>query len=408
MRIEDVICFARHGAFPNDDQAAIRRGAVRDGHLYAGDPVTAGYARIRQASAALCVLLVLEDGTVVAGDGVSVQYAGAGGREPVLDAAAAAERFGPLLRETFVHTNVASFRESNERLTELALPIAIEYGVSQALLGATAAGARETIAETVAREYETAAPLREVPLFAQCGENRHDGVDRMILRGVNELPHGLINNAELVGGDGKRLGSYVSWIRDRVLAQRDSPDYAPVMHLDTYGTVGEIFGSVNRTADFLAWLGELAGPLQLRIEQPIHAGSRAEQIAVLAELRERLRINGSAVQIVADEWCNTLGDVRAFLAGEAADMIQVKLPDVGSLDSSIRALLACRQAGALAYCGGSCTETEQAARIAAAVAMGVDADLVLARPGMGVDEAVMVTGNEMRRTVALAHAGTRA
>ena len=139
MRIEDVICFARQGAFPNDDQAAIRRGAVRDGHLYAGDPVTAGYARIRQASAALCVLLVLEDGTVVAGDGVSVQYAGAGGREPVLDAAAAAERFGMLLRETFVHTSVASFRESNERLTELALPIAIEYGVSQALLGATAA-----------------------------------------------------------------------------------------------------------------------------------------------------------------------------------------------------------------------------------------------------------------------------
>ena len=88
-------------------------------------------------------------------------------------------------------------------------------------------------------------------------------------------------------------------------------------------------------------------------------------------------------------------------------MIQVKLPDVGSLDSSIRALLACRQAGALAYCGGSCTETEQAARIAAGVAMGVDADLVLARPGMGVDEAVMVTRNEMRRTVALAHAGTR-
>jgi methylaspartate ammonia-lyase len=33
--------------------------------------------------------------------------------------------------------------------------------------------------------------------------------------------------------------------------------------------------------------------------------------------------------------------------------------------------------------------------------MAVHADLLLARPGMGVDEAVMVTRNEMRRTAAL-------
>jgi methylaspartate ammonia-lyase len=85
-------------------------------------------------------------------------------------------------------------------------------------------------------------------------------------------------------------------------------------------------------------------------------------------------------------------------------MLQVKLPDVGGLDASIRALLACKQAGVLAYCGGSCTETELSAQIAAGVAMGVDADLVLARPGMGIDEAVMVTRNEMRRTAVLARA----
>jgi methylaspartate ammonia-lyase len=83
-------------------------------------------------------------------------------------------------------------------------------------------------------------------------------------------------------------------------------------------------------------------------------------------------------------------------------MLQVKLPDVGGLDGSIRSLLACREAGLLAYCGGSCTETEQSARVAAGVAMGAEADVVLARPGMGVDEAVMVTRNEMRRTLALA------
>jgi methylaspartate ammonia-lyase len=33
--------------------------------------------------------------------------------------------------------------------------------------------------------------------------------------------------------------------------------------------------------------------------------------------------------------------------------------------------------------------------------MGAGADVLLARPGMGVDEAVMVTRNEMARTLAV-------
>ncbi len=403
MRIEHVICGGRLGAFPNDDQAAIRRGSARDGHLYVGEAVTPGYRRIRQPSEALGVLIVLEDGTVVAGDGVSVQYAGAEGREPVLDSEVAAAAYGPRLRDAFARTSAATFRESNERLVELGLPAAVEYGVSQALLSAAAASTRETIAETVSREYGTAAPISEVPLFAQCGEDRYEGLDRMILREVDELPHGLINSAAtLVGPDGAILAEYVRWIRDRVLARRDEATYAPVIHLDTYGTIGETFVTTEACAGFLSHLGEKAAPFRLRIEQPIHAASRAEQITVLADLRARLRAAGSDVELVADEWCNTLGDVREFIAGQAADMLQVTLPDIGTIDASIRALIACKESGVLAYCGGSCTETEVSARIAAGVAMGVDADLVLARPGMGVDEAVMVTRNAMRSTAALA------
>ena len=121
----------------------------------------------------------------------------------------------------------------------------------------------------------------------------------------------------------------------------------------------------------------------------------------MADLRQRLSEMGSDVQLVADEWCNTLEDVEAFIAGDAAHMLQVKMPDLGGLDQSIQALLACNRAGVASYCGGSCTETERSAQVAAGVAMGVDADLLLARPGMGVDEAVMVVRNEMRRTTAL-------
>lgn len=401
MRVDEILLQTGLGSFPNDDQAAIRRGATRDGHFYAGPPATAGYDRVRQASRSLGVMLVLEDGTVVHGDGVSVQYAGAGGREPVLGADAESV-FGPALRAAFAGADVSSFRASSERLSLLEMPRAVRYGVSQALLAAAAATARVTIAETVAAEYETGAPIRAVPLFAQSGEDRRGAVDRMILRRVDELPHGLINTVALVGDDGRELAAYVDWIRERILVHRDGPDYEPTLHLDCYGTLGEAFPSLPDCAHFIARLGELAAPLRLRIEQPVQAGSRSEQIEVMARLRQLLRDADSGVELVADEWCNTLDDVRAFIAGDAADMLQVKLPDVGGLDDAIRALLACKQAGVAAYCGGSCTETERSAQIAAGVAIGVDADLLLARPGMGVDEAVMVTRNEMRRTVALA------
>jgi methylaspartate ammonia-lyase len=99
----------------------------------------------------------------------------------------------------------------------------------------------------------------------------------MILRRVDELPHGLINHAAtLVGDEGHKLADYVSWLRERILAHRDSADYLPTLHIDTYGTIGETFATPGACARFLVKLAELADPCGLRIEQPIHARSRAE------------------------------------------------------------------------------------------------------------------------------------
>jgi methylaspartate ammonia-lyase len=404
VRIDRIEFADGLGAYYNDDQAAIRAGARRDGFPYVGDPVTPGFTRVRQPASCLSVMLVLDDGVVAYGDAVTVQYAGAGGREPVLDAAAAREAFGQTIRDALLGAEVDSFRATAARLDAIeALPTAVAYGVSQALIGAAAHATRRTIAELVAEEYETGVgEIAPVPLFAQTGEDRRAGVDRMVLKRVDELPHGLINNADALVGrpDGDKFREYVTWVRGRVLELRDTDEYEPVLHFDVYGTIGDVFPDIDECARYLASLGEAAAPLTLRIEQPVHARSREEQIEVLRDLRARL--TGTGVQVVADEWCNTLDDVREFVKAKAADMVQVKTPDLGNVDKAIRALVACKEGGALAYCGGSCTDTERAAQVFAGVAMGVGADLLLARPGMGVDEAVMVTRNEMARTAALA------
>ncbi|MER6506569.1 methylaspartate ammonia-lyase [Nonomuraea sp. NPDC001636] len=398
MRVSEILAVPGIGTYSNDDQAAIKAGAVRDGYFYDGPALTPGYRTIRQPSESLQILLVLDDDRVATGAGVSVQYAGGSGREPVLLAEAARDRWLPVLRDVLLDATVDSFRETSALIAPLGLPRAVAYGVSQALLDAAANATRRTMAEVVAAEYGGADPIGPVPLLAQSGEDRRGAVDRMVLRRVESLPHGLINNADLlVGPGGHLLLEYVGWVRDRVLARRADDDYQPVIHIDCYGTLGDVFPSTAEVAGFLARLAAKCAPFPLRVEQPMRAASRESQIDVLLRLRE----HETGVQIVADEWCNTHEDVLAFLDARAADMIQIKMPDVGSLDDAVRSVLACRAAGVAAYLGGSCTETDLSARIATHVAMGAGADVLLARPGMGVDEAVMVTRNEMARTHAV-------
>ncbi len=402
MRISGVLAVPGSGTYSNDDQAAIGAGATRNGYFYDGPVLTPGYRAIRQPSEALQVLLLLDDDHVATGAGVSVQYAGGSGREPVLRADEARARWLPRLTEMLTGTQIGSFRETSALVADLAMPRSVLYGVSQALLEGAAHATRRTMAEVVASEYGNRDPMAAVPILAQCGEDRRGAIDRMVLRRVDSLPHGLINNADqLVGPDGKLLLDYVGWVRDRVFERRPDAAYEPVVHIDCYGTLGDVFGSVAEVAAFIARLADRCAPLPLRIEQPVRADSRELQIGALRRLREELTRLGSSAWIVADEWCNTYEDVVAFLAAGAADMVQIKMPDVGSLDDTVRAVLACRDAGVAAYCGGSCTETDTSARIAANVAIGAGADVLLARPGMGVDEAVMVTRNEMARTLAL-------
>ena len=82
MKIIDVVCAKGRTGFFFDDQRAIKKGAVKNGEVYEGKPVTEGFQSVRQAGEAISVMLVLEDGQIAYGDCAAVQYSGAGGRDP--------------------------------------------------------------------------------------------------------------------------------------------------------------------------------------------------------------------------------------------------------------------------------------------------------------------------------------
>jgi methylaspartate ammonia-lyase len=405
--VVDVITVPVGTGFYADDQAAIRAGAARDGFRYVGEPLTPGFGAIRQPGEALSVMLVLDDGQVVHGDCAAVQYSGAGGRDPVFSAERAAADIAEFVTPLLLGRPLESFRELTAevdavRTTSGSLHTAVRYGVSQAILAAVAASRSVTMAEVVQLEYATGLPVLPVPIYAQTGDDRYLNADKMILRSVDVLPHALINTVDKLGARGEVLEEYLRWLVARIDELRPSPDYTPRIHVDTYGTIGLAFGGdIAAVADYLTGLAQICAPYQLAVEHPIDAGGRTAQIERYVELRRELRNRGASVRIAVDEWCNTIEDIRLFVAAGAADIIHVKTPDLGGVNDTIEALLLVREAGLEAYCGGTCNETERSAQVSAHIAMACGASQVLAKPGMGVDEGVMIVGNEMARTSAL-------
>jgi methylaspartate ammonia-lyase len=408
VRITQVLSVPARTGFFTDDQAAIRIGVPTDGFTYAGTPVTPGFTSVRQAGEAVSVMLVLDDGFIAHGDCAAVQYSGVGGRDALFRAELGQRMVAETVAPALTGRELTTFREMAPALDALPVHTAVRYGITQALLAAVAHQRRVTMAELVRDEYETGVTLAPVPVFTQCGDERYHNVDKMILKEAGALPHGLINNmADRLGSSGELFEEYLRWVRARVLALRTREDYAPVLHFDTYGTIGLAFGmDTTRMADYLSRLGDLAAPFRLRVEQPLDAGSREPQVEAMGKLRAALRERGAAVEIVIDEWCNTMDDIRVFTDAQAADVIHVKTPDLGGVNNTIDALLYVRRHGLATYCGGTCNETDISALACTHIAMACGADQVLAKPGMGVDEGLMIVGNEMARVTALAQART--
>lgn len=408
MRIVKALFTPGTTGFFFDDQRAIKAGADQDGFVYKGPAVTEGFTSVRMAGESVSVQLVMENGRVARGDCAAVQYSGAGGRDPLFLAGTyipfLEKHIGPLLegREIDGFTEEAIFFDTLE-IEGAPLHTALRYGLSQALLDAAAIALNITKTEVICRENGLPVPGETIPLFAQTGDDRYNGVDKMILKGADVLPHGLINNIDTkLGRRGELLRDYVVWLRERIRALRSSEDYRPDLHIDVYGTIGLIFDhDTDKIADYLTTLEEAAGELNLYIEGPMDMGEKQAQINAMGELKSALDKRRCSVKLVADEWCNTWEDIRDFADAGCCHMVQIKTPDLGSIHNIVKSVLYCRQTSMEAYQGGTCNETDVSAQACVHVALACRPERLLIKPGMGFDEGMAIVKNEMNRTLAL-------
>lgn len=408
MIIKEVLFSAGKTGFFFDDQRVIKQAPPHDGFTYLGKSVTPGFRSIRQAGESISIILVLEDGRCAVGDAAAVQYSGAGGRDPLF----LAQTYIPFLeknvRPLIVGRPLTSFRQlagefDAMKIEGRSLHTAIRYGLGQAFLDACALSQNRLMAETAADEYSLPLTLEPIPIFGQSGDDRYNAADKMILKEVDVLPHGLINNIdEKLGYRGEKLREYVSWLSQRIVKLRGNVDYRPALHIDVYGTIGTIFdNNPDLIADYLISLEGEAGEFPLYIEGPVDMEEKVLQIETLRKIKEKLEQKGGKVKIVADEWCNTYQDIVDFTDAKCCHMVQIKTPDLGSVHNIIESVLYCRSHGMESYQGGTCNETDVSARCCVHVALACRPERILAKPGMGFDEGFAIVHNEMKRALAV-------
>lgn len=410
MKIVKVICAPGKTGFYFDDQQAIKQGAKNDGAFYVGTPLTPGFTSVRQAGESISIIFVLENGAFAHGDCAAVQYSGAGGRDPLF----LAENFIPVIEKEiaplFVGKEITSFRKMADMIDKAISPTtgkvyhtAIRYGVTQACLDAVAKSKGQLMAQVVADEYGTEVSENIIPIFSQSGDDRYNNADKMIIKGVDVLPHALFNHVETkVGLKGEKIKEYLKWLVDRIITHKPYESYNPVVQIDVYGTLGIVFNNdLEVIAKYIGELEAIVKPFHLRVEGPVDMGEKQSQIDALRKIREIMEVKGITAEIVADEWCNTLQDIIDFSKQKAGHMIQIKTPDLGGINNSIEAVLYCQQHEMGAYLGGTCNETNRSAEICAHIAMATSPVQILSKPGMGVDEAYMIWYNEMSRILAL-------
>jgi methylaspartate ammonia-lyase len=408
VKINKVLISKGLSGFFFDDQAAIINQAQKDGSAYIGDVETEGFSSVRQAGESISIMLILEDGQVAYGDCAAVQYSGAGGRDSIFLADNYMQFIKNKLAPMLKGQELNSFKELANKFDSLKfegrkMHTAIRYGITQALLDAVAKAKQKTMTEIIVEEYNLNLNLNPVPVFSQSGDNRIGNADKMIIKKADIIPHALINNVqEKLGEKGEKLLEYIKWLKKRVERLKITGNYFPAFHIDVYGTIAKAFeDDMEKMAAYMGDLASAAEPYKLKIEGPMDSGSREKQIENMKNLRKELKKRKIEIELVADEWCNTLEDIKAFVDQQAADVVQIKTPDLGGINNTIEAVLYCKKNNVSAYLGGSCNETDRSASVSVHMALASQPDQMLAKPGMGVDEGIMIVKNEMHRTLSL-------
>jgi methylaspartate ammonia-lyase len=401
-KILDIKAVKGQGAYYYEDVTTLQKRSVKESDRWRAKAETPGFTYVREVAEVVSIGIKTQEGIWCWGDCVGVSYSGKSGREGAFRSGNGLQEIEKIVRPFLLNKRLTTYREVMNEVKLLSLHPAVHYGISQALLKAVALNHREEMWQTLQREWGIAESVKEVPIQGSSGNNRIVNADKMIINRLAGLPHGQIDDIETqLGFKGEVLLDYVSWLTRRI-SELGASDYLPVVHLDVHGAIGKIFDNEpKKICEYLQSLEKAAGHYRVRVESVALGRSREETIQLLIAIKHEIQSCGLKIALVADEWANTREDIIEFARQKAVDMVHIKMPDLGGIEETVEAVLALKKQNVETLLGGSCVETDLSARVSVHVALAIQPTAMLAKPGMGIDEAIQIMRNEMNRALLL-------
>ncbi len=349
MRVRSVICSVGRSGYMHRDLMAMKGGAKQDGFIFHGKPLSPGFKKIVEPGTIVSVMLELEDGQIAFGDCADVILAGVAGRDPAFNGEEHIDYLRSEIAPLLKGRDVAKFRANagefdQHRRGGKPMHTAVRYGLTQALLHATALSHKKTMAEVIAREYGSTISKTPIPILASGHKDDPLQLDRTILKRAELLPHASFTMVkDHVGLEGEKLLAFAANVveahqgdrRRRLQAAHPSRRLRHARRAVRHeaGAARGLPGPPGAGGAALRPAGRIADHRQ----DPGRADRRLQEAA-----RASCVDKGIAVGLIADEWCNTLEDIKLFADVSASDYVQIKTPDLGGINNTIEAVLYCR------------------------------------------------------------------
>jgi methylaspartate ammonia-lyase len=288
-----------------------------------------------------------------------------------------------------------------QREVERPLLAPIRYGLSQALWQAIAHVQQKTLLAVLVEEYGLMTSSTAVPLHVEINPHTPLSIASITQNPIASIGYSIsgINPVIELGQNGEVLQRFVRQLKEQLVGTADPQSFA--FHLNVRGGYGQLHDQqLGRILGTLVGLESAAGPFLVRVEDPFLVNGHDEQIKKMALLKSYMATRRMKLQLVAHQGIQSAADAQAFLAGKAAHMLHLDLPQLGSIGEGITAVQACQQNEVGTLWGGSPEETEIAARLSVQAALALQPTLLLVKFGRLGSAAVSLVHNEMIRALA--------
>lgn len=242
------------------------------------------------------------------------------------------------------------------------------YCISRILHTALAALQSITVTELIAFEYTLPLQPSLAPIHLDLKGPVATPDSSILLTPIQSLGYKIPgdNPHEQLGPNGAKLQRFIRQMTD-LIERETEQNYRPTIHLDVAGGLGRLFeDNAGRILGALYGLEQAAHPYSLRISDPVMADDLDKQIEIMRQLVDYIRLRGMTTRLAVRSPIRSLQDVQKLTELGAAHVLELSLPQLGTVQQGMRAIQTCQRSNVAVLLRDNGTDPRFASHIALA------------------------------------------